>query len=372
MQYTILSAAQAQALSDKWTQCKLEQAESLIDVEDADRVLNVFLVYNILAEAEKKSVKLKSKDIQAKAKNGHDALSEMLKSLQDRTHGFKNRQKKQIANAAAKRQLSSKIESLFPEGQDRIYIKPQETVVSGIQREIEAFLDKGGYTVTDYEKGYATDEKGKQTFKIGKLLKENKKLFDAFSGDTTRTMGNMMIVISKNPWDIARMSTNRAWFSCMAADRENFRYVPQDVEQGTLIAYMVSENDPNIHYPFSRVLIKPFRTFTKDEKRISNWEYNVTFADYSYLKDVFCSFARRGFQAKNAIGQVISPVQHTTVYVPETKTYGLESQVFHDIVSDFAENQLNVGIAGDFMLDKRLYKDNNREESRFLKRVLAP
>lgn len=45
---------------------------------------------------------------------------------------------------------------------------------------------------------------GKQTFKIGRLLKANPELGKAFEQDKTR-VGELMVVVSRHPYDIARM-----------------------------------------------------------------------------------------------------------------------------------------------------------------------
>jgi hypothetical protein len=67
------------------------------------------------------------------------------------------------------------------------------------------------------------------------------------------------MVISKHPYDIGGMSTNRSWTSCMnLRGGENSNYVPIDVRQGTIISYLIQRNDKNIQDPVSRILIKPY------------------------------------------------------------------------------------------------------------------
>lgn len=69
----------------------------------------------------------------------------------------------------------------------------------------------------------------------------------------------LMVVISRHPYDIAGMSTGRDWKSCMnlytGAEKE---YVPQDIYSGTIIAYVTSIDDKNLNSPLGRILIKPF------------------------------------------------------------------------------------------------------------------
>ena len=82
------------------------------------------------------------------------------------------------------------------------------------------------------------------------------------------------VVISRDPYDIAGMSTDRKWHSCMELKNENenydersknqnqggvFRYyVKNDLTEGSLIAYLIDKKDREIEAPYARVLIKPY------------------------------------------------------------------------------------------------------------------
>ena len=82
------------------------------------------------------------------------------------------------------------------------------------------------------------------------------------------------VVISRDPYDIAGMSTDRKWHSCMELKNENenydersknqnqggmFRYyVKNDLIEGSLIAYLIDKDDREIEEPYARVLIKPY------------------------------------------------------------------------------------------------------------------
>lgn len=161
-------------------------------------------------------------------------------------------------------------------------------------------LAKAGYsleTAEDYIKGvaYAKDDKDKkQPTRIGKILQKNidnsdisnvdvKKLADSFRDDPVRTAKNknsFKVVISRHPYDIAGMSTDRSWRSCMDlgfdpieyyTDNEfpddegsNSEYVSEDIKAGTIVAYLISSDDVHangkvaIRRPLSRILMKPF------------------------------------------------------------------------------------------------------------------
>lgn len=161
-------------------------------------------------------------------------------------------------------------------------------------------LSKAGYsldTAEDYIKGlaYAKEDKDKkQPTRIGKILQKNiensdkykvdiKQLADSFRDDPVRTAkkkNSFKVVISRHPYDIAGMSTDRSWRSCMNLgfdpieyytdsdfpddEGSNADYVSRDIEVGTIVAYLISSDDvhPNgkvaIRRPLSRILMKPF------------------------------------------------------------------------------------------------------------------
>ena len=86
------------------------------------------------------------------------------------------------------------------------------------------------------------------------------------------------IIISRHPYDIAGMSTDRGWTSCMNLDSGEYKnYVETSLNNGALIAYLVNENDTNINKPISRLLIK---TFVKIDEDINfnnpNWLLKVS------------------------------------------------------------------------------------------------
>ena len=152
-------------------------------------------------------------------------------------------------------------------GQYRIYI-PLETAaptneIIKINPQVKQEVEDAGYTIEDYLKGIAVKtENGRvRQIKIGKLLSpETAKIFanDPVRGATRKS--SKLVVISRHPYDIAGMSTDRGWSSCMnlRKDGYNTRYVPLDIKAGTVIAYLINANDKNITRPQARMLIKPF------------------------------------------------------------------------------------------------------------------
>lgn len=113
--------------------------------------------------------------------------------------------------------------------------------------------------------------------KIGRLIAKdtiptaggNMNAADLFSRDPIRvgknirsaiSSNNLWIVISNHAYDLAGMSTNRNWTSCMnIVDGDNKLYVKHDIQWGTLVAYIIDKDDTNIQEPYGRVLIKPYK-----------------------------------------------------------------------------------------------------------------
>ena len=87
-----------------------------------------------------------------------------------------------------------------------------------------------------------------------------KKTFDADPQRAATRKADKLIVISRHPYDVAGMSTDRGWKSCMnLVDGINRRYVLRDVKQGSLVAYLINSDDLNINKPQARILIKPYQ-----------------------------------------------------------------------------------------------------------------
>ena len=134
---------------------------------------------------------------------------------------------------------------------------------SKIQRELEDELIDHGFDMVDYQKGLVKNKKNDQTVKIGKVLNKLGKteLLNKYTSDEARegTKGEYMVVISRHPYDIAGMSTDRGWTSCMNLKNGiNKEYVPLEIDVGTVIAYVTFIDDPDLKNPSGRVLIKPF------------------------------------------------------------------------------------------------------------------
>jgi hypothetical protein len=168
---------------------------------------------------------------------------------------------------------------------DRIYIPFQPKFEKGdlmVPWSLREMLLKYGWKIVDYYQGYA--EKNGKIVRIGKILNDIKKkemrpsyvdeLIKAFQNDKkralARTKENLLVCISRHAYDIAGMSTDRGWESCMKiennyeelarddAGRAYNRFLEKDIVNGSLVAYLIRENDKNLKHPLGRVLLKPY------------------------------------------------------------------------------------------------------------------
>lgn len=132
-------------------------------------------------------------------------------------------------------------------------------------------LSQHGYKISDYDKGLARDANGRE-MKIGKVLEKTKapyKISSAYENDPNRSAlgrnasqfpsSDLQVVISRHPHDIASMSTDRGWESCMNMRGGcNSHYLARDVQEGTHVAFLTKKGDDTAEEPLARIAIKPF------------------------------------------------------------------------------------------------------------------
>jgi hypothetical protein len=152
-------------------------------------------------------------------------------------------------------------------------------------KRVIAELQKKSYYTDDYHSGLAYHiDKPERKMKIGTILQKEKiadmefsvkegnntvtrKLSNIYEMDPDRkgSRGNKSIVITRNKYDVAGMSTGRDWSSCMnMVDGCNRRYLPKDIFHGTMSAYYVMNDDHDIKRPLGRVNIKQFNGSSGD------------------------------------------------------------------------------------------------------------
>ncbi len=130
-----------------------------------------------------------------------------------------------------------------------------------VNPQIQQAVQSAGYNIDDYVAGIASKTNDPtRKIKIGKLIKDPV-LLQTFANDPSRaaTKEEQLVVISRHPYDIAGMSTDRGWTSCTnLKDGMNRRFVPLEIKAGTVVAYLINTNDKDIKSPIARMLIKPF------------------------------------------------------------------------------------------------------------------
>ena len=168
---------------------------------------------------------------------------------------FSNRFKHFVRQAKDKREKMG-AKRVLP--QSRIYFPlPGSKEPSFARQVVESYLQKQGYTVTDYSGGYATDAEGKQQYKIGKILAaKDPVLQDEFDHDRSRFLDNYAIVLTDDIEDIMKMTTARAWRSCMRIDGSQKKSPIDDAGMDTVVAYLIKRSDPDIRAPLARASLK--------------------------------------------------------------------------------------------------------------------
>lgn len=188
---------------------------------------------------------------------------------------------------------------------------------------VKDFLKKHSYIIKDYGKGICVTDMDQREFKIGRILNrfnadpEVKRNFEnGISRENAKnSLTPMKITISRNPYDVAAMSTARGWSSCMSlSDGCNSHYVYKDVAKGTCIAYLHSADDPDIENPTSRILLKKFKK-NNSRKRVDH------------------------------------------VLIPESRSYGATVREFVDFVQKWAEDSFPLNEDCILKFQEDLYND---------------
>jgi hypothetical protein len=108
---------------------------------------------------------------------------------------------------------------------------------------------------------------------------------------------NLSVVISRNPYDIAGMSTDRRWTSCMKLPNDDpsiypggayHQHLVHDIELGTLVAYLIEPIDKNIDRPYARIAIKPYQNII--DKSIMLYPESKIYHDDSLDENIYEEF----------------------------------------------------------------------------------
>jgi hypothetical protein len=211
---------------------------------------------------------------------------------------------------------------------------------------IVEILAEAGYAADDdsYRKGYATS--GKRTVRIGKLLRqyvENEKkniaaqlarlgapdgkptgnietdadvaelaetskfldtLLPSFENSPARKnidKSGLTVVISQLPHDVGSMSTGRSWTSCMNLDSGQHKDdLYCEIAAGSLVAYLVKDDDTEIGHPLGRIHVK---RFVGEAGSLAIPEETVYGTDSPELVDAFTQTVKRWIDSKQGTPQ---------------------------------------------------------------------
>jgi hypothetical protein len=120
---------------------------------------------------------------------------------------------------------------------------------------VKSYLEDNGYTITDYVGGYAQKQGDKNTYKIGKLIKNNTYVSDKYRDCVYRQ--HLKFVISRHPYDLACASWNQDWESCLCFEGGFNEDCLKDsiIANNLLIAYLVGSNNNTV---MGRCFIIPY------------------------------------------------------------------------------------------------------------------
>lgn len=165
--------------------------------------------------------------------------------------------------------------------------------------EVEELLDENGYFMPDYSEnavypkddpGMATKNPPKFTTILKKIFKDDpeecEKRIRSFrerkeGRSRRRLLANpvLSICITHNPYDVAGMSTNRDWTSCMALGGDPRPGIKEEsdiyggshcdtalkqVQYGGMCAYLIDRDDTGIDHPYARIAIKRLESAAGD------------------------------------------------------------------------------------------------------------
>ncbi|NDK09137.1 hypothetical protein EOM39_07930, partial [Candidatus Gracilibacteria bacterium] len=158
---------------------------------------------------------------------------------------------------------------------------------------------------------------------------------------------SLSIVVSRDPYDIVGMSTDRRWSSCMRLPNYNdpddyggqcFDHLQHDIRLGTLVAYLIESTDKNIDKPYARIAIKPHLNIEK--KSVYLFSEDRVYHDNSLGTDTYEKF-------KSTVDKFLSEVQDESEGI-----FMLPDQLYNDSNSRVkTQGNLIKHIDFDYMFD---------------------
>ena len=184
----------------------------------------------------------------------------------------------------------------------RIYIPVGSKPVKPVEPSpaVKEAVESRGYVVDNYLAGTAIQRDGKRTMRIGKLLSKDKDVLRAFESDPKRkghkvAQGELVVVISRHPYDVIGMSFDRGWTSSMnLKDGSNKKYLKEAVKAGVLVSYLVKATDANINNPIARILLVPYHREAGGTILVPDGSHGDAPASFRKIVRTFCQWANSG------------------------------------------------------------------------------
>ncbi len=184
----------------------------------------------------------------------------------------------------------------------RIYIPVGSKPVQPVEPPpaVREAVESMGYVVDNYLAGTAIQRDGKRTTRIGKLLSKDKDILRAFESDLKRkghkvAQGELVVVISRHPYDVIGMSFDRGWTSCMnLKDSLGKEFLKEAVKAGVLVSYLVKATDANINNPIARILLVPYHREAGGTVLMPDGSYGDAPASFRKIVSTFCQWANSG------------------------------------------------------------------------------
>ena len=219
--------------------------------------------------------------------------------------------------------------------QHRLYIPLQSQQSDPVPpQSVKDHVESLGFNIHDYKNGLAKDKHGRDV-RIGRILSHpkngNPSALKEFNDDQAKRGSKKdddhVVCITRHPHDVAGMSTNRGWTSCMDLERgSNKHYLKTDIAHGTHVAYLIHKDDPEIKNPIARIALKK----------------HVPEKQYSPL---------RGYYKLPA---------STHVLRPEERQYGTGNDAFAHTVRKWTEDNMPMK-APVYEKHENLYNDDSNE-----------
>lgn len=192
--------------------------------------------------------------------------------------------------------LLKELEAYFPTTYERIGIDNLETssTTDNNNREIKLskIVSKVENLISQIERGLK--DPSVSPYKMSTLKPLVVKIRKALNARSNSLHQKLKVIVTKDPYDVARMSTDQNWVSCMRLPErynapkntygEFHDRVYEDIRTGTLIAYLVNEKDENAHGKArARFAIKPL--FDPEQKHFMLVREPYVYHDGSFGKD---------------------------------------------------------------------------------------